>query len=330
MSSTGGNAGGRSLQLVRLTVVGASGTGKTSLVSAFVNNSCPTVHAETTEPALYYRTVQVLPGKSDAGHQSAAGGAATLASKVTLNALVEIEDTPPSGNADLPSSPQGGQSGGLSQTLTGGLSRPLGTPSRSGTPSRALSQQRDLERYISCKRKQDMRWSSAPFQGIPAPKAKEYDPIGQGRMGFLVVFDASDATGESLLQAKDLIDRINRQELTQDVRPIIYVVANKADKLVMSTDAPAVCTIAKEYASDRKLRYEELSALDLKKVRGIFRNLVSDIRDKPSLWKSPDPSSGGPKKSAVSNNRSSIAAQKGVASDTSSFSEAMGNNCRMQ
>jgi len=303
------------LQLVRLTVVGAGGTGKTSLISAFVNNACPTVHAETSEPALYYRTLQVLPGKSDVGSQTAA----SLSSKVTLNALVEIEDTPPSDRGMQGKTSQ--SAGGVSSELLGELSRPtsLGT--------RPLSGPRDGEKYINCKRKADVRWSEAPFQGINAPKPKQHEPAGAGRMGFMVVFDASDVSGESLIQAKDLIEGIMHQEISHSVRPIVYVVANKADKLALSDTTPAVCHIARDYASERKLRYEEVSAMDLKKVRGVFRNLVSDIRDKQTLWKPPDDAIVGGMSS--DHRKSAKDAKKGVVTN-SSVSEAMSNNCRMQ
>mmetsp|Transcript_55857 Transcript_55857/g.120790 ORF Transcript_55857/g.120790 Transcript_55857/m.120790 type:complete len:264 (-) Transcript_55857:126-917(-) len=70
----------QSLELMRITVVGASGSGKTSLISAFVNNCCPSVHAATTDTTFYYKTVSL-------GEQN---------NQSRMPLLVEIEDSPAS------------------------------------------------------------------------------------------------------------------------------------------------------------------------------------------------------------------------------------------
>ncbi|XP_055388785.1 uncharacterized protein LOC129617697 [Condylostylus longicornis] len=68
-----------SFPFVRITVLGSSGCGKTSLIHSFVNNLCPHYHIPTTFPTLFYRTVRLPPESDQKGQPT--------------SVCVEIEDT---------------------------------------------------------------------------------------------------------------------------------------------------------------------------------------------------------------------------------------------
>eukprot|EP00747_Dinoflagellata_sp_TGD_P208172 gnl/TRDRNA2_/TRDRNA2_81680_c0_seq2.p1 gnl/TRDRNA2_/TRDRNA2_81680_c0~~gnl/TRDRNA2_/TRDRNA2_81680_c0_seq2.p1 ORF type:complete len:276 (+),score=54.87 gnl/TRDRNA2_/TRDRNA2_81680_c0_seq2:111-938(+) len=76
----GGEGENQSLVLFRITVLGSVGAGKTSLVSAFVNNFAPQVHVQSTDATLFYKTMQ-LPAKLGDENNN------------PFPLLVEIEDT---------------------------------------------------------------------------------------------------------------------------------------------------------------------------------------------------------------------------------------------
>jgi len=67
---------------VRLTMLGAGDSGKTSLINAWVNNTCPSSYTPTDGATFYYRTLRVqCPHQTEAEEEKLA------------TALVEIEDT---------------------------------------------------------------------------------------------------------------------------------------------------------------------------------------------------------------------------------------------
>lgn len=70
----------KKLNFMRITVLGQSGCGKTSLITAFVNNTVPSRHFTTNSTNLYYKKMEVL----DEGEFDV----------IKRPILVEIEDTP--------------------------------------------------------------------------------------------------------------------------------------------------------------------------------------------------------------------------------------------
>jgi len=79
-SNLGATAGNDNfLRLFSITVVGKSGSGKTSLINAFVNNFCPVTHSPTDTPELYYKTLQCPCDESETAQH--------------VPVIVEIEDT---------------------------------------------------------------------------------------------------------------------------------------------------------------------------------------------------------------------------------------------
>eukprot|EP00403_Amphidinium_massartii_P023458 CAMPEP_0178385432 /NCGR_PEP_ID=MMETSP0689_2-20121128/8029_1 /TAXON_ID=160604 /ORGANISM="Amphidinium massartii, Strain CS-259" /LENGTH=315 /DNA_ID=CAMNT_0020005713 /DNA_START=19 /DNA_END=963 /DNA_ORIENTATION=+ len=265
------------LHMVRITLLGSGGAGKTSLVSAFVNNHCPSVHTETHETTLYYRTMQVLPGKQQSRKEEVAdstwhrGVASMGSSSMPFNALVEVEDTFPSDRKTARAE---------ENTKPGPL-----------RVARSMSVERPIDKFLDVRKNPLAVNSPELFQGVAAPKAHSFDAVGHARMGFIVVFDASDNLEKtSFHQAVEIIDSLVRSEVRNQA--VIVLVANKCDKKELHPlppDQPSACALAKVYAEEKKLRYAEICAMDLKAVRGLFRSVVSEIRE-AGLWRISDAS----------------------------------------
>jgi len=66
------------IPFLRITVIGDAGSGKTSLINAWMNNSCPITYTPTLDPTLYHRTMKI-PNP--------------LEEEETVTALIEVEDT---------------------------------------------------------------------------------------------------------------------------------------------------------------------------------------------------------------------------------------------
>lgn len=64
--------------MIRLTVLGSAESGKTSLISTWVNNFCPAFYTPTEDPALFYRTVRIPPRDGEGTEP--------------ISVLVELED----------------------------------------------------------------------------------------------------------------------------------------------------------------------------------------------------------------------------------------------
>merc|ERR1712194_247653 len=121
-----------------------------------------------------------------------------------------------------------------------------------------------------------------PLADIPIPRLDKYAPVTRNRMAFLIVFDASDE--DSFAQAKqahtDLEMFIQLKKI--HFRPVVYLVANKIDRGTKAVSA------AKEYAEAKKEMLRpivEVSALEVRKVKRLFHDMLNDVRNNPILWK---------------------------------------------
>lgn len=233
--------------LFRITVLGGPGCGKTSLINVFVNNFCPTVPVPTDDPCLYYKTIN-LPHKAKEGTKDGA-------QDNVFPALVEIEDTYAS-------------------------TRESGTDCY-GAP-------RDIKSFLNViaddgRVQADVDSGGLPLSCAPMPKVSKYEPITSIRMAFMIVFDASD--DNSLTEAIDVFEKLQVQIQLKKahLNPIIYLVANKLDK---SDKGNKVVALAEEFAESRtpKQKVERVSALEIRKVKQLFRKVLSDVRDNHVLW----------------------------------------------
>merc|ERR1711907_584143 len=98
-------------------------------------------------------------------------------------------------------------------------------------------------------------------------------------MGFLIVFDANDE--DSLKEAfhiHELLEEdMNKKKIK--IRPIVYFVGNKIDKEPANPDSKMTTIIesARAYCDQNSMKFHETSALEFKKVKKLFREMISDI-----------------------------------------------------
>jgi len=248
----------------RLTLLGPAQSGKTSLASAFVNNYCPSVYVETTDPALYYKTYHLSSwkDKDKDGQEKEPEG---------LNVLLEIEDT---------------------------------------YASDAMSGRRNLDYFchLFSTRKDHKEWlrdgaskrpSEGPFAGMSALKLERRIPFTALRMGFMVVFDCEDELSwqEAEEVHKQLVRGIehDNDEYHLKLAPVVVLVANKvpmhrgdhSKEDLRPFNVQKTLGHAKAYASENKIELYEVSAMEVKKVKELFRKVMKEVAKREELW---DPS----------------------------------------
>ncbi|CAJ1420782.1 unnamed protein product [Effrenium voratum] len=108
--------------------------------------------------------------------------------------------------------------------------------------------------------------------GCRAPQVGMYRPLSRRRMGFLLLFDGSEA---SLAEALELHGRI--KERNGD-GPVVCLVAN----LLCEPSDPLA---ARRYAEEKGILFFELQGFDLKKVKQLFRAVLIAIYGRPKLWR---------------------------------------------
>jgi len=234
----------------RVTVLGASEVGKTSLISAFVNNFCPTVYIETNDAALYYKTLEIsvrLPSQEQALGQVAI--------------LAELEDTYAWDREGMDGS---GRAMSAQKFLT-----PAGYVSKAGRE--ALPPQ-DGEMLVACL----------------APEVGKYRPVTHKRMAFLVVYDVMQESTYG--QAIKILDTLDKQKSEWQGRgPIVALVACKTDRLFrdMEVRSPELQRLfdAKADADRRGIKFTEMVTSDLQRVRKLFRQVFVDLHERPDLWR---------------------------------------------
>ncbi|CAE7560030.1 unnamed protein product [Symbiodinium natans] len=222
------------LELFSITVLGGSRCGKTTLINAFVNNSCPTVLEETESAQLYYKTLNVTSKGGDAAAPP-------------QPAMVEIEDTYAASKSD-----------GLDE----------------------YDQPRKIDTFLRMDRAVHTDGEAVELlQGYEIPEVSEYRPLSPRRMAFMLVFDCTSQL--SLKEAQDLHSAM-RMDIDASTRPVVCLVANCLD--ADATDGEQR-RLAQRYAKDSNISYFELSAYDLKKVKQLFRSVLSEIYAKEDLWR---------------------------------------------
>mmetsp|Transcript_40260 Transcript_40260/g.110759 ORF Transcript_40260/g.110759 Transcript_40260/m.110759 type:complete len:322 (-) Transcript_40260:9-974(-) len=257
------NAETDGLALFRVTLLGSAGCGKTSLISAFVNNFCPTVYTPTVDAAIYYKALS-LP-LAGAGPASARG----LGHAGSMPVLAEIEDTcalrldSADDLSDVRQFLSLGRSGGDSEHST----------PRSSPQSTLAS---ETSTY------------APPLSNAEAPRFGRHAPVGESRMGFMIVYDSNDES--SLAEAfriHELLENAIWRQKGANAKPMVHLVANKIDKDPFSVEYARMRDRACNFASAKVLHRAEVSALEVKKVRQLFRGLLTDIRDRRGLWRRP-------------------------------------------
>lgn len=254
------------MSFFRITVVGAANAGKTCLINSFVNNYCPTVYTETEDPTIYYRTVRIPTGDSN-----------------DFEVLLEIEDTYPSKN--VTGKDVYGNDRNIKDFLA--MSQVVKHGAASGGEKNAVS-------------------FGPPMNNQEAPERTKYRPMTKNRMGFLLVYDATDE--KSFKEAVSLWDQLQTnlvqgaaaepsKSLQGPEKPVVYLVANKIDKDGAKaganiTDNSELVRLeivklrkwSQYFADKNKIRFFEVSALEFKNVRKLWWDMIEDIALKPKLW----------------------------------------------
>lgn len=236
--------------------MGAAQSGKTSLASAFVNNFAPSVYTQTNDPVLYYKTMSLSVGKDGPD-----------AEREAFPMLVEVEDT-------------------YASERTEGED--------------CYGRRLDLDYFLGLfsTKRDHTKWSSEAsgppqlFQKQIAPKPHKYNPVSKIRMSFLIVFDTGDEQSfmEAIRVHSKLLEALQKERdilgksLAPEVSPVIFLVGNKADRGVARMEY--IQADAKQYAADKGIEDQLffVSALELKKVKELFRKVLRKVHERQVLW----------------------------------------------
>eukprot|EP00746_Dinoflagellata_sp_MGD_P005101 gnl/MRDRNA2_/MRDRNA2_109878_c0_seq1.p1 gnl/MRDRNA2_/MRDRNA2_109878_c0~~gnl/MRDRNA2_/MRDRNA2_109878_c0_seq1.p1 ORF type:complete len:260 (-),score=58.06 gnl/MRDRNA2_/MRDRNA2_109878_c0_seq1:10-789(-) len=125
---------------------------------------------------------------------------------------------------------------------------------------------------------------SMPLSVYEPPRVGRYNPLTKGRMGFMIVFDANSE--KSYTEALNIHMMLEEDLLKKKIRlkPVIYLVANKIDKDPTSNEFQKMIASAQIYSQAKMIRYEEVSALEFKRVKKMFREMLGHIRSNQILW----------------------------------------------
>lgn len=246
MESAAGEQDYPQLSLFRVTVIGSAECGKTSLINVFTNSHCPTVYQQTDDPTLYYKTLGLPPRKQG---------------QEPFPALVEIEDTYAAERQD-------------GEDRYGRL--------RDISPFLSVFDDDDKRPELSKREADATEIARQVFSDAPIPHIDKYMPISRNRMAFLIVFDATNeasfAEAKKAHQTLELTIQLHKVHF----RPVVYLVANKVDK------GNKMLAAARDYAELYKGKLKpvvEISALEVRKVKKLFRDMLVDVRENPILWR---------------------------------------------
>jgi len=350
----GGNEVQQGLQLLRITVLGSANSGKTSLISSFVNNFCPTMYSPTTvlDTLLYYKTIdlvevkcQQIPGEPHSLQEQASGAeivaTCMLCAKVlqprerfwrckqkvscgnmcskcwleqheeqTFPVLVEVEDSFGSKAMTgdryetmfLMESRRRDRSAsnvGVSESTPPRPTSPAGPDSatrlrptdfvRQNSPNALIPptegfEDRSSPFIMDFNSLEESQPQAQVLRRFNPPVVAMHTPLSKRRMGYLIVYDCQD--DQSYDEAIELLKRI--LQLCKKKQPVIFLVANKLDT-ASGTKHIQMRSSAKQFVektsmlsrkqSGEVIRYQEVSATDMKKVRSLFRRMLLAVKD---------------------------------------------------
>lgn len=241
---------------MRVTILGMARSGKSSLVNNVVNNAFSASYTKTTEATLYY-SVQRIQGEQDA--------------------LLEIEDT--FGSNDVGDvairvglteerQVQDFYDFWWPQTVSEARSEQIRLKGQ-GSKIDHLGYARSMEKPLGLYK--------PPVDGV-------FRPLTKNRMAFLIVFDGNDETSykEAVRVFEGLKDYHAKKQ--SPIEPLINFVANKIDKDPTSPLFQSVMASAKAYCDFNSVPMQQVSALQYKGVKKLFRSIVQAVRSNQLLW----------------------------------------------
>eukprot|EP00747_Dinoflagellata_sp_TGD_P027360 gnl/TRDRNA2_/TRDRNA2_132566_c0_seq3.p1 gnl/TRDRNA2_/TRDRNA2_132566_c0~~gnl/TRDRNA2_/TRDRNA2_132566_c0_seq3.p1 ORF type:complete len:266 (+),score=64.15 gnl/TRDRNA2_/TRDRNA2_132566_c0_seq3:85-882(+) len=234
----------------RITVLGSANSGKTALINTWVNNFCPTAYTPTLEPQLYYRMVRVAM-REESNEKEPSD------QEEVISALVELEDTH--------SSKAAGED-----------------------PQKTVETFMDMThkdpREVLRNAKSQAVESVWPVACYRAPAVDKHAPMTKGRMAFLILYDVNDE--QSFASAKEVQSSLTKEVARQKskLQPVVYLVANKIDKEPLGSEYQRLKHAGQALAGRNKIQFAEVSALEYKRVRKLFSDVLKDVSRDPALW----------------------------------------------
>lgn len=293
---------------IRITVMGSSECGKTSLINAFVNNIFHERHVPTTCNELYYTIF---------GCQMEEDKAA-----LNFNTMLEIEDTPAFDHMDErmvehlldpywpkpeelamrnPSKDSEDKATGRRSSVNLPFSQcqaPVGLNNDEGWPTVA-GQSTAYPGLYFCSRLDyrerkcgvnDRQCASCKrFQSSLLPGG-EYKPLVRRRMVYFFVFDANDMESykAALQMYSGLLAGSKKRNLMQT--PLIYMVGSKIDKDPEQKQYRDISALVKIWArteveSGNRVSTMMVSSAQYKGIHRLITNALLDVKAREPLWK---------------------------------------------
>mmetsp|Transcript_113398 Transcript_113398/g.219648 ORF Transcript_113398/g.219648 Transcript_113398/m.219648 type:complete len:291 (-) Transcript_113398:17-889(-) len=260
--------GSANMAFIRITLIGAAKSGKTSLVNAFVSNAFYTQYQPTRDLTLYYTTLRVA-GTED---------------EPDFNCLVEIEDT------------------WACNKIGDEKMELVYNPWWPSTKESALQESLMKEKWQTDVKKDKKigadRTVLNPFSMSTAPvletrdcdpcgrdmEGRRYQPLTRNRMVYFIVFDCNEPESYkiALSQEKALYEYLKKKDI--NVRPVVVLVATKIDENPGSPVSEQVLESAGQKSTKEGVPYERVSALKFQGVKRLFRKGVMMARMNQQLW----------------------------------------------
>jgi len=132
-----------------------------------------------------------------------------------------------------------------------------------------------------------------PYQCAPCTRLQhslqpngEFRPLTRRRMVYLFVFDCNDQDSymEALRRIGEFQEALAKKGVTK-ARPMVYLVANKIDKDPIGWPNSSIHAHMKDYCQSNSVNQAEVSALQYKGIKKLFRTIIQDLKLRQPLWK---------------------------------------------
>lgn len=265
--------GSSNIAFVRITLIGAANSGKTSLINAFVNNVFYTQYQPTKDLTLYYTTLRI-PEEDDTP---------------PFNCLLEIEDT---WACDK-----------IGDEKMEFVYNPWWPSTREDAITETMEKkdwQLDVKKDKTFMANHgEKRSCLSPFSMSQPPvletesyvdpcavdmEGQRYQPLTRNRMVYFIVFDCNNTESYkiALLQEKAIYDYLKKKAI--NAKPVIFLVATKIDEDPGSDISEQVLESVAQKSTREGVPFEKVSSLKFQGVKRLFRKGVMMARMNQTLW----------------------------------------------
>eukprot|EP00929_Paragymnodinium_shiwhaense_P086551 TRINITY_DN47057_c0_g1_i1.p1 TRINITY_DN47057_c0_g1~~TRINITY_DN47057_c0_g1_i1.p1 ORF type:complete len:366 (-),score=76.73 TRINITY_DN47057_c0_g1_i1:141-1238(-) len=331
----------------RITLVGSSGCGKTSLANAFVNNCCPARYIRTDTVYVYHKKIEMTeagewaekqpilleiedtPGSergfTDDGDSGAGAGPRDDGGPPTVRRGARVRVLPPSDKQQVLAmfnsekyrgrlKYKPGMDGMLGKEFpvrSLGNDGSVGLPSPDGSEGGVwnfppgcvklkVSMDLPIDGFLDLAEKEpslpkDYRTKKSYIADLQVPFKAYGRPIGgpeadrslsRNRMAFMICFDISDESGDSLREAMSVYALFKKKMATKDTRlkPVIWLVGCKADRTAAHGAILVNDRSAADFSESEEIPYTVTSARNYQNTHYVFDEVVQAISGRESLW----------------------------------------------